>query len=221
MAYFVTANGCVRRAAVLPCWAAPCPSARSSSRTSARPKPGDPSRLLRQGDIFSGNLKRVALAFIHNHAPQIDHTIPHDNIRCRNWRPQFTLISATKRSQIFASSRLACGAPRAEPTMPCMMLAREMIPNNLMAAYYWHALDAMPLHQLHDIFERSIFANRLHFDRHHLRDLGGVRMRVFLGNSARPRQEFKPPQDVAVRYGSPGGGGNRLPTEYQQADPSH
>src|ERR1039458_1902621 len=153
------------------------------------------------GDILGGNLKRVALAFIHNHAPQIDVYLPHDNIRCRNWRPQFAfhLGYQTLTNLRVVEVGMRCASRQTDHAVHDVGTRDDT--DNLMAAYYWHALDAMPLHQLHDIFERGVFANRLHFDRHHLRDLGAVRMRVFLGDSARAHQEFKPPRTLPFGMG--------------------
>src|SRR5450759_2751536 len=80
------------------------------------------------GNVFGGDFKRLALAFVDDHAPQLDHAVMHTTLAVAAGAHCSFCISASRRSRMAASSLAAGCATRARLTMACMRLERVTIP---------------------------------------------------------------------------------------------
>jgi hypothetical protein len=69
--------------------------------------------------------------------------------------------------------------------------------DDLRAAHHRQALDALVLHEMHDLFERRVFGDGDRLPGHHFADLAPMGLDIFLGETARPDQEFQPARPLA------------------------
>src|SRR5450759_2141117 len=144
------------------------------------------------GYVFGSDFKRLALAFVDNYTPQLDHAVMHHDVGGRRRRP---LLFLYLRQQMLPDSGIVLGGGLRHARQTdhgVHELGARDNPDHLAAADDRHAFDAAALHQVDNVFDRRDFIDGLHFGGHHFGDLAAVRMAVFGGDTAGTHQEFEP-----------------------------
>src|SRR5665811_2569422 len=144
------------------------------------------------GNIFGGDFKRLALAFVDDHAPQLDPAVMHHDVGGRRRRP---LLFLYLRQQTLPNGGIVLGGGLRHARQTdhgVHEIGARYDSDHLAAADDRHAFDAAALHQVDNVFDRRDFIDGLHFGGHHFGDLATVRMAVFGGDTAGTHQEFEP-----------------------------
>ena len=101
----------------------------------------------------------------------------------------------------------------------CSRLARLTMPTSLLAAHHRQTLDPVLLHELHDVFECGVLGDGVRLGSHHVRDLAGVSVDIFVRQRPGPTRNSSHRgrcRSVAVSAGA----GNRLRSRCRRDRPS-